>query len=232
MNGLCVFAVWMLSVTIPLEGAPATPAASTPAATAAVAPGTQAAPAAPAIPVRVKLDVNSRVPQVKDFVSNAMTQQLRAIPGLQLDDTNPQWTVRIETVVVMAEDGQNIACIGLSEVVLEHHPYVKMLQTLAHAWNYLLSTGILKQDQQLDQGLRQLATAMEKVPPITDSTSLSAHKMVIVSVDKLNQACQEAMADFNAKILNPYRISQSGSNTETDKTSVTASAPPSAPVIK
>lgn len=210
MNGLCVFAVWMLSATTPLSNAP-------PAQTDSAQPGFTA---------RVKLEING-FDQVKQAISTVVSQQLRAIQGVQLVDANPQWTIRIETVVVPDEENKNIAGIGLSEVVLEHRPYVKMLQTLAQAWRYLLSAGIFKQDQPLDEGMRQMVKMIEGLPQTADSTTLSAHRMCVVSVSNLEQACKDVVTDFNVKILRPYKASQASGSAGTDQPPVAASAPPS-----
>ena len=212
MNGVCVFAVWVLSATIPLSSAPATQTASTPLAFTA----------------KVRLEVNSQYDQVKQVISKVMVEQLRTVEGVQLVEANPQWTIRIETVVVPDANG-GIACLGLSEVVLEHRPYVKMLQTLAQAWRYLLVAGILQQDQQLDQGLRQLVSMVEGLPQTTDSTTLKAHRMCVVAVSNVEQACRDIITDFNGKIVRPYKASQAGGNTGMDKPPVAASTPSSNP---
>jgi hypothetical protein len=205
MNSVCVFAVWMLSAITPLSAAPAPQTESTP----------------PEFIARVKLEVNG-LPQVKQILANAIAQQLQAIPGLQLVDANPKWTIRIETVAVPDEENKNIAGIGLSEVVLEHRPYVKMLQTLAQAWNYLLAAGILRQDQQLDLGLRRLVTTIEDLPQSTDSTTLAAHRMCVISVSNVDQACKDVVTDFDTKFIQPLRTSQSGGNVAADSPAVAA----------
>jgi hypothetical protein len=208
MNGMCVFAVWMLFATIPLSSAPAA----------------QPVSAQPVVVTRVKLEING-YDQVKQVISNVMVQQLRAIQGVQLVDANPQWTIKIETVVIPDTENKNVACIGLSEVVLEHHPYMKMLQVLAQGWHYLLSAGILQQDQTLDSGMKQVVKMIEGLPQGADSTSLSAHNMCVVTVDNLEKACQQVVTDFDSRFLRPSRTAQSSGSTGADKPAVATAAP-------
>jgi hypothetical protein len=206
--------IWLLCAAIPLSNAPAA----------------QVDSAQPEVVARVRLEING-YEQVKQTIAKFMVPQLRAIQGVQLVDTNPQWTIKIETVVIPDTENKSVACIGLSEVVLEHRPYVRMLRTLAQAWHYLLSAGILKQDQPLDEAMRQAVKMMEDVPQTADPTTLSAHNMCVVTVDNLEKACQQVVADFNAKLPRSSRMAQPGS-VAPDKPVQAAAAPPSDPAVK
>ena len=186
MNGIGVVAVCMLCATIPLSNAPAAQTDSAQAAFTA----------------RVKLEI-SGLPQVKQAITEIMVTKLKAVQGVQLVDSNPQWTVRIETVVVPDGENKNVSGIGLSEVILEHRPYVQMLQVFGKAWDYLLMAGVLKQDQSLDEGMKQVVKMVKGIPQAEDSSKLVAHRMGIFHVNNLQKACGDLVTDFNLTVLRP-----------------------------
>jgi hypothetical protein len=206
MNGVSIVAVWVLCATIPLSNAPAS----------------QTDSAQTGLAARVKLEI-SGLPQVKQAISEIMTPKLKAIPGVQLVDSNPQWTIRIETVVVPDGENKNVAGIGLSEVILEHRPYVQMLQILGKAWDYLLAAGVLRQDQPLDEGMKQVVKMIKGIPQTEDSSKLMAHRMGIFHVNNLQKACGDLVTDFNLTILRPsLKASQASAAAATDRPAVAA----------
>ncbi len=193
MNGVCALAVWMLSAAVPLTSAPA---------------------AQPEFATTVKLEINGQA-NVRQAIANIMVPKLRAIPGVQMVDANPQWTIRLETVVVPDANNQNVAGIGLSEVIIEHRPYTQMLQILAKSWDYLLASGVFKEDQTLDNGMKQLVAKIKSIPPAEDSARLAAHRMGIIHVNNLQKACADLVTDFNVTLLHPaQKTSQAGNTTE------------------
>jgi hypothetical protein len=186
MNGVSVFAVLVLSAVIPLASAPA-------AQTDTVQPG---------FATTVKLEINGQA-NVRQAIADIMVPKLRAIQGVQIVDANPQWTIRLETVVVPDANNKNVAGIGLSEVIIEHRPYIKMLQILAKSWDYLLSSGIFKDDQTLDSSMKQFVATIKSIPPAEDSTRLAAHRMGIIHINNLQKACADLVTDFNVTLLHP-----------------------------
>ncbi len=207
MNGVCVFAVWMLSATIPLVDAPAPQ------------PEAQAV-----VTARVKLEISGQA-NLKQAIAEIMVPKLKAIQGVQLVDANPQWTIRIETVVVPDNENKNVAGIGLSEVILEHRPYVQMLQVFGKAWDYLLAAGLLNQDQTLDDGMKQVVRMAKGIPQVEDSAKLTAHRMGIFHVNNLQKACGDLVTDFDVTILRPAQKASQANAAPASESPAVAAAP-------
>jgi hypothetical protein len=207
MNGTRVFAVWVLSLSILFSNALAAETVST----------------RPAFVAKIKLDIDTH-DQIQQAIFNAIAERLRAVPGVQLVQVDPQWTIEIITTVVQDDQG-GLAAVGLSEVVVEHGPHMKMLQTFAQAWRYLIMAGILQKDQPLDQGLKQLVAMVETLPQSTDLTTVSAHRMCVVAPDQLARACGDIVNDFDGKILRPYRMNLARGDAGTSATLAASSSP-------
>ncbi len=157
--------------------------------------------------VSVRLEINA-AEHIADAVRQEMTQQFQALPGVQVVEKNPQWTVKVVTQSLLDGEG-NMMAIGMSVVVLEHGPQLDMLSTLAQAWHYILNAGLLQRDQPLEVGMRNLVAAIDQLPKTQNLTVLSQHLMCVIPTQKLGDACRDIAADFNVRVLGAGASAQS-----------------------
>lgn len=183
MNPVIVFLMWSTSFGIPLSADMAEPA--NPDQGGSVA--------------RVKVEITARE-DIRTAMHAYMTQGFLSVGGVQLVDSDPRWTIKI--VALTAQDNEeNVTAVGLSTVVLEHGPQMDMLRTLARAWHYIIKAGLLQKDQPLEVGMRQLVTGIDRLPGDEDLSVLSQHRMCLIPVPKLGEACHDIVTNFNARFL-------------------------------
>ncbi len=156
--------------------------------------------------VSIQFDINA-AEQLAGVIRQHMTQQFQAIPGVQVVEENPQWTIKVVTQALLDGEGNTMA-IGLSVVTLEHGPQMNMLSTLAQAWHYILNAGLLQRDQPLEVGMRKLVAAIDRLPKTESLTVLSQHVMCVIPTQKLGDACRDIAADFNKRVLQPKAMTQ------------------------
>ena len=170
---------------------------------------------------RVKLDVVAQE-QLKNDIYSHMVQAFQSVPEVQLVQADPDWTIEIVTLTLQDPEGQPTA-VGLSVIVLEHGPQMRMLSTLSKAWRYVVNAGLLQRDQPLEVGMRELLIGIENLPQ-SDSplTILSQHRMCLIPVQKLGGACSDTVANFSTRFLHSQNVADIG----THESSVSVSATP------
>ena len=183
MNPVIVFLMWSTSFGIPLSADSTEP----------VHPGRSGSVA------RVKVEITGPE-NLRAAMQGYMTEGFASFDGVQLVNRQPRWTIKIVTVTAQDNEG-NMTAVGLSVVVLAHGPQMDMLRTLAQAWHYILKAGLLQKDQPLEVGMRQLVTGIDKLPGDEDLTVLSQHRMCLIPVAKLGEACHDVVTDFHARFL-------------------------------
>jgi hypothetical protein len=179
-------------------------ASAVPAVNAANAPVVAHSPE-PAF--RVKINV-SALDQVKGQIEHYVTEGLRSLGNVQLVEDNPRWTIEIVTANLQDDEGR-LHGLGISFVVLEHGPQMQMLATLAQAWRYVITAGMI-QDKFIEQGMKKLVSRVDSLPKGSDLTVFSQHRMTVVSIDKLAEACRDIVVDFDTKFLEPQSQARSG----------------------
>lgn len=189
MNSMILFLLCGTSLVAPMSYGPAV-----------------AAPAPPTAAVRIDIKATE---QLAAAIRQHMARELQAYPGVQVVDSQPQWTVKIVTQSLLDDEG-NMMAVGLSVVVLRHGAQMNMLLTLARAWRYIINAGILQKDQPLEVGMRQLMAAIEQLPRTDELTTLSQHVMCVIPTEKLGQACRDIAADFNNRFLQPQVATPAG----------------------
>lgn len=180
MNPMIPILIWSISFVIPMVDGPSGPAVSTP-------------------PARVKLEISAH-DDIRHAMYSHIAQGFQSLGGVQLVESDPQWSIKIVTLAVQNTEGSTTA-LGLSVVVLEHGPQMDMLRTLAQAWHYIIRAGLLQKDQPLEVGLRQLLAGIDQLPQTNDLSTLAQHKMSLIPVGTLAVTCHEIADDFNQRFL-------------------------------
>ena len=191
MNPAIVTLLWAAALAVPMANAPNAASAVHPSGST----------------VRVKVNISAQ-DQVKSQLEHYMAEGLRSLGRVQLVEDNPRWTIEIVTAALQDAEGR-IQGVGLSFVVLEHGPQMQMLVTLAQAWRYVMAAGFL-QDKFIEQGMRQLVRRVDLLPKASDVTVLSQHRMSVISVDKLGEACRDIVVNFDAKFLQSQSQARGG----------------------
>ena len=150
---------------------------------------------------RVKVNIAARE-EVKRAMQGYISRDLASLGPVQLVERDPRWAIEIVTMAAEDQEGK-VWALGLSVVVLEHGPQMKMLRTLADAWGYILRAGLLQKDQPLEAQFRQLVAAIKRMPESDDPTTLAQHKMCMIPVAELDEACRDIVSSFGARFLHP-----------------------------
>jgi len=153
----------------------------------------------PDLVARVKVDVAARK-EIKNAMHSYIAQGFEPLAHVQLVEEDPRWTIKIVTVVAQDNEGK-VSALGLSVVVLEHGPQMNMLHILTRAWHYIIKAGLLQKDQPLEVGMRQLVAGIDRLSQTDDLTVLSQHRMCLIPVPKLGEACHDIVTDFNARFI-------------------------------
>lgn len=188
MNRMIAFLVWSASLGIPLWAQPA-----------------QAEPVRPPAAIaRVKVEIRGG-DEIKRAMYSHLAQGFQSCGTAELVEADPQWTIKIVTLMAQDEEG-NATAVGLSVVVLEHGPQMNMLRLLAQAWHYVIKAGLLQKDQPLEVGVRTLVAGIDRLPKTDDLTIFSQHRMCLIPTHKLGEACGDIVKDFNARLLRPSGV--------------------------
>jgi len=198
MNPVIAFLMWSASLGIPMSAGAAQP-------TGADQPKSVA---------RVKVDITAGE-EIKRTMHAYVAQSFQSLGGVQLVEDNPRWTIKIVTLAAQDDTG-NTTAIGLSVVTLEHGPQMDMLRTLVHAWHYIIRAGLLQKDQPLEVGMRQLVAGIDRLPATDDLTVLSQHRMCLIPLQKLGEACHDIAVNFSSKFLRPSDTGHSGAGGQPD----------------
>ena len=148
---------------------------------------------------RVKLEIAGR-DEVRAAMYNTMAQVFQSYETMELVESDPQWTIKVVTLGTGDAEGNTVA-MALSVVVLEHGPQMDMLRVLTQAWHYIIKAGLLDKDQPLAVGLRNLIAGVDQLPETDDLTTLVQHRMCLIPVEQLGEACRDIVMAFNAKLL-------------------------------
>ena len=155
----------------------------------------------PDLITRVKVDVSAR-DDIKQALHSYIGQSFQSLPGVRLVENDPSWTIKIVTITVQDNEG-NVSALGLSVVVLKHGLEMDLLRTLTQAWHHIIKAGLLQKDQPLEVGMRQLIDGIDRLPQTDDLAVLSQHRMCLIPVPKLAEACHDIVMDFNSRFLQP-----------------------------
>ena len=204
MNPVIAFLMWSASFSIPMSAGAAPPIGAE----------------EPKSLARVKVDITAGA-EIKRTMHAYVAQSFQSLGGVQLVEDKPQWTIKIVTLTAQ-DDAGNTTAIGLSVVTLEHGPQMDMLRTLVHAWHYIIKAGLLQKDQPLEVGMRQLVAGIDRLPATDDLAVLSQHRMCLIPLPKLGEACHDIVVNFNNKFLRPPEAGQSGVARQPDVPSVPA----------
>ncbi len=195
-----VVTLLMLAISL---GVPVTKAADGPMISPSVGPGP-----------KVKIEVVAQE-QLKNDIYRNMTQALASLANAQLVEENPDWTIEVVTLTLQDQEG-NPTAVALSVVVLKHGPQMKMLQVLAKAWRYVVDAGLLEKDQPLEVGMRELLMGVEKLPKTDSLTVVSQHRMCLIPVQKLGEACHDTIVNFTTRFLDESKIVKAEKSTEAE----------------
>jgi hypothetical protein len=191
MNPATVSLLWAMSLVFPMTVSP-----NAPATVPRSGPVT-----------RVKINV-SAPDEVKGQIQRYLTQSLQSLGSVQVVEDTPRWT--IEIVTAMLQDGEgHIQGIGMSFVILEHGPQMQMLVTMAQAWRYVMAAGFL-QDKFIEQGMRQLVGRVDSLAKTPDLTVLSQHRMCVIPLARLEEACRDIVTSLDTKYLQASRQTDGG----------------------
>jgi len=185
MNPVMTFLVWSMSLGMPIQSDPGL-----------LMNSGQVGPSA-----RINIDI-SAADDLKSDILRHIALGFQSVGGVYLVEENPRWTIKIVTLAVQDNEG-NATALGLSVVVLEHGPQMDMLFTLAQAWHYVIKAGLLQKDQPLEVGMRQLVTSIDQLPSVDNLAVMSQHRMCLIPMAKLPEACREIAIDFDRKYLRP-----------------------------
>ncbi|MBN1361459.1 MAG: hypothetical protein JW993_12750 [Sedimentisphaerales bacterium] len=163
----------------------------------------QASNAPAAIPssgpvARVQIKI-SAPDDIKSQIQQHLAQSLQAVGNVELVEETPRWTIEIVTSVLQDNEGRAHG-LGLSFVILEHGPQMQMLVTMAQAWRYVMAAGFL-QDKFIEQGMRQLVSRVDVLAKAADLTVMSEHKMCVIPLAKVGEACRDIAATLDARFL-------------------------------
>ena len=159
--------------------------------------------------VRINIEI-SAADDLKSDILRHIALGFQSVGGVYLVDENPRWTIKIVTLPVQDNEG-NATGLGLSVVVLEHGPQMDMLFTLAQAWHYVIKAGLLQKDQPLEVGMRQLVAGIDRLGSVDNLTVMSQHRMCLIPLAKLPEACREIALDFDRNYLRPGSAENSSS---------------------
>ncbi|UCD49525.1 MAG: hypothetical protein JSW27_18580 [Phycisphaerales bacterium] len=148
---------------------------------------------------RVKLDIAGR-DEIRTAMYNYMAQVFQSYETMELVESDPQWTIKIVTLGAGDGEGRTMA-MALSVVVLEHGPQLEMLRILTQAWHYILKAGLLDKDQPLAVGMRKLVASIDQLPETDDLTTLVQHRMCLIPVEQLGEACRDIVVGFDTRLL-------------------------------
>lgn len=189
MNPALVSLLWALSLAIPMTEASNTPAA---------------APRSGPVAARVRINI-SAPDDVKGLIQQYLAQGLQSLGTVQLVEQTPRWTIEIVTATLQDGEGQ-VQGLGMSFVILEHGPQMQMLVTMAQAWRYVMAAGFL-QDKFIEQGMRQLVGRVDSLARTPDLTVLSQHRMCVIPLARLEEACRDIALTLDAKFLRTPNLS-------------------------
>jgi len=181
MNRMVVFLLCGVSVTIPFFGS--------------VARAEQVRQ--PQTVAKVKLEIAGRE-DVRTAMHDYMAQVFQSYATMELVESDPQWTIKIVTLGVAGGEG-NTSALALSVVVLEHGPQMDMLRVLTQAWHYIIKAGLLDKDQPLAMGMRNLVASIDRLPETDEQTTLVQHRMCLIPVGQLGDACRDIVTAFDAR---------------------------------
>lgn len=185
MNPVMTFLVWSVSLGMPIQSDSG--------------PLMNAGQVRP--PARINIEISAG-DELKSDILRHIALGFQSVGGVYLAEENPQWTIKIVTLTIQDNEG-NANALGLSVVVLEHGPQMDMLFTLTQAWHYVIKAGLLQKDQPLEVGMRQLVTSIDQLPSVDNLAVMSQHRMCLIPMEKLPEACREIATDFDSKYLHP-----------------------------
>lgn len=149
----------------------------------AVAP----APAADYRPiVKVKVDVSANE-EIKSQIQEYLAVQFESLGDVQMVRENPDWTIGIVTTKLTDSSG-TMRALGISFVIQQHGPHMQMLQALAQACRYFVSSGLMR-DQALEYQMKRLLMGVSVLSEGGDLVVVTKHQMSVILPDKLPQAC-------------------------------------------
>jgi len=204
MNQIAAFLIWTLSLGIPISGGADGPLPEEPLGAVH----------------RVKIEIVAQTPLKADIYRN-MAQAFQSRSEVQLVDEAPDWTIEVVTLTLQDPEGHPTA-VGLSVIVLEHGPQMDMLLTLAKAWRYVVNAGLLQKDQPLEVGMRELLIGVETLPQSESLTVLSQHRMCLIPVEKLGDACRDTVFNFTTRFLG---LPSADGQDQTSNVSVASTSP-------
>ena len=185
MNPVMTFLVWSMSLGIPIQSDPGP------------APG--AGHVGP--PTRINIEI-SAADAIRGEILRHLALEFQSVGGVHLSEEDPRWTIEIVTLGLQDSEG-SLAHLGVSVVVLEHGPQMDMLRTLNEAWHYILKAGLLQKDQPLEVGMRQLVGSIDRLAPVDNLAVMAQHRMCLIPIEKLPDACREIARDFARAYLRP-----------------------------
>jgi hypothetical protein len=145
------------------------------------------APAADYRPV-VKVKVNvSASEEIQSQIQEYLAVQFDSLGDVQMVQENPDWTIGIVTTKLTDSSGA-MRALGISFVIQQHGPHMQMLQALAQACRYFVSSGLMR-DQALEYQMKRLLMGVSVLSEGNDLVVVTKHQMSVILPDKLPQAC-------------------------------------------
>ena len=190
MNPVLLSLLSALSLVVPAT------AASNPSASMALAPAT-----------RVKITVSASE-EIGNLIYQNLTEDLQQLGNVQVVEELPRWTIQVVTSTLQDSTGQ-VQGVGMSFVVLEHGPQMQMLATMAQAWRYVMAAGFL-QDEFIKQGMSELVRRVDSWQTMPDLTIVSDHKMCVISLDQVPQACQDIVSNLTTQFQQSSTTARAG----------------------
>lgn len=179
MKSAIVFLMWVSSLGMPVSESSSEPVQ---------APGST-------VSARVKVNVSAHE-EIKQPIHEYITTGLQSLGTVQLVDEDPEWTIEVVTTRLEDAEGAMVA-VGLSVIIQEHGPHIKMLLALAQACRYFIATGYLH-GQPLEASMQRLLTGVAVLPQPDDLAVISQHSLCVITPERLPKACQDIVAGFDA----------------------------------
>ena len=73
------------------------------------------------------------------------------------------------------------------------------VRVLTQAWHYIIKAGLLDKDQPLAMGMRNLVASIDRLPETDEQTTLVQHRMCLIPVGQLGDACRDIVTAFDAR---------------------------------
>ena len=148
----------------------------------------------PATRVRITISASE---EIRNLIYQQLAESLNQLGGVQVVEELPRWTIQVVTSTLQDADGR-IQGVGMSFVILEHGPQMQMLATMAQAWRYVMAADFL-QDEFIKQGMRELIRRVDSWQSTPDLTILSDHKMCVIPVDQIPEACRDIVSNLGVQ---------------------------------